>query len=344
MVGGSTEYVKRGRDILRSMAAPGALRVTVVAIAASLPSAAGAQDLATADALFRRGVAAMQAGDLETACPSIAESQRLDPRPGTLFTLAECTAKRGALATASVHYGDYLAAIEHLAPDQRAKHEERRKITVAKLAELSPRVPKLTVTLPASAPAGTTVRRDGVELGAVSLGVALPVDPGERTLVVRTPDGRERETRITLAPGETKAVELALPTPAVATATGSASPTPAQPKASSPPRNDTPAYVVGGVGVAALAVGAVTGALVFSKKSVVDAHCADTVCDAEGKRAADSAKTLGLVSTIGVGVGVAALATSAVLLLSGKREPAAAWRVTPTVSPRGGGVAGEVRW
>ena len=323
------------------MAVSGALRVTVAMLALISPSASMAQDLAAADALFKRGVTAMQAGDLETACPAIAESHRLDPRPGTLFTLAECTAKRGLIATATIRYADYLAAIERLPADQRAKHDERRKLAETKLAELSPRVPKLMVTLAAGTPAGTVVRRDGVELGAPSLGVALPVDPGTRVLVVRTPDGRERETRVTLAPGENKAIELA---PAVdETHAARALPPPTEPSPAAR-GGDTAAYVVGGVGVAALAVGAITGALVFSKKSVIQSHCVDTACDAEGKSAADAAKTLGLVSTVGVGVGLAAVTTSVVLFVTGRGASESSWRVAPTVSPSGAGITAGGRW
>src|SRR4051812_33487281 len=92
-----------------------------------VPGVAAAQDVAAADALFKRGVTAMKAGDLETACPAIAESQRLDPHAGTLFTLAECENRRGHVATAVVHYASYLGQVGSLPPDQRLKHEERRK-------------------------------------------------------------------------------------------------------------------------------------------------------------------------------------------------------------------------
>jgi hypothetical protein len=69
-----------------------------------------AQDVATAEALFNRGFADMDAGRYETGCKAIAASQRLDPRAGTLFTLAVCEAQWGKIATAASHYDGGNAA------------------------------------------------------------------------------------------------------------------------------------------------------------------------------------------------------------------------------------------
>src|SRR4051812_5323242 len=96
-----------------------------VALAALQVSPALAQDPAAAEALFNKGVTEMQAGHFDVACPAISESQRLDPRPGTLFTLAECEAKSGKIATALVHYDDYLHAAEGLPAAQKKRHAER---------------------------------------------------------------------------------------------------------------------------------------------------------------------------------------------------------------------------
>src|ERR1700733_1971568 len=82
---------------------------------AVFPSAASAQqDLAAAEALFNRGLADMTAGKYDTGCPAIGESYRLDPRPGTLFTVAECESKWGHYATASARYDDYLSLYSRL--------------------------------------------------------------------------------------------------------------------------------------------------------------------------------------------------------------------------------------
>ena len=298
------------------------------------PFVAQAQNVGAADALFQRGVAAMMAGDLETACPIIADSQKLDPHPGTLFTLAECEAKRGHVATASVEYGDYLAQTDDMPVEQRARHEERRKIAKKQALDLARNIPSLTLLLPSGSKA--SLRLDGAALGTRSLGVALPVDPGAHVVTVVDPDGQEREITLRISPGDHTRWEA---------------PSSAPPHASAPPldasaptreRSDgarstraTVAYAVGGVGLATVAAGAVIGVLAIGKKSTVDDHCVGTACDSTGKNAGDSAKTLGDLSTLVFAVGFAAVGTSAFLLLTGQKDSATSgWQLEPEVSPR----------
>jgi hypothetical protein len=74
--------------------------------------------------------------------------------------------------------------------------------------------------------------------------------------------------------------------------------------------------VVGGVGIAGLAVGGIAGRLALGKKGIVDENCQDLRCNEEGLAALDSGKTLATVSTVGFAVGLAGLATGVVLVLS----------------------------
>lgn len=77
-------------------------------------------------------------------------------------------------------------------------------------------------------------------------------------------------------------------------------------------------YVVGGVGVAGLVFGSVTGGLMLSKKSVVDAKCNDVgICtDREGVDAANHARTLANLSTVGWTIALAGVGTATVLFLT----------------------------
>jgi hypothetical protein len=69
---------------------------------------------AAAAAQFERGLAAMNGGRYEVACPALAESVRLEPRPGAIFTLAECEAQWGHHASADAHYADCTMSCEIL--------------------------------------------------------------------------------------------------------------------------------------------------------------------------------------------------------------------------------------
>ena len=79
----------------------------------------------------------------------------------------------------------------------------------------------------------------------------------------------------------------------------------------------------------------------MGKKSTADSECpTPTTCSPTGKQAADSGKSLALVSTIGFGVGAAGLISGAVLWLTAPAEHGSAARsgITPTagVGPTGG--------
>lgn len=284
-----------------------------------------AQDTAAAEALFKKGVDQMTAGHFDVACPAIAESQRLDPRPGTLFTLAECEAKSGKIATALVHYEDYLHLVDTLPEAQKQRHAQRVDIAKAQQKALTPEVPTLLLKAPSDAPADLKITRDGTELSAASLGVALPVDPGEHVIVTSAGQGPKTEQRIKLAKREKKTLELRVemasgPAP-TATSTSDTGPGPAPD--SGPSKQRVAAYVSGGVGLAALVLGGVTGGLAFAQKGTVDANCPDRVCNEKGASALDQGRTMGLISTVGVGVGAAGLITGAVLLFtdSGPSKP-----------------------
>ncbi|MEZ4309040.1 MAG: hypothetical protein R3F14_13465 [Polyangiaceae bacterium] len=277
---------------------------TSLLTACLLSRGASAQDEAAAEALFNKGVAEMQAGKYDTACPKIAESQRLDPRTGTLFTLAECEAKAGLIATALVHYEDYLRAADALPAAQKQRHGQRIDIARAQKAALAPEVPTLKLVLPAGAPADLVISRDGTDLSAASMGVALPVDPGEHLIVTTAPGGQPFEQEISIAKRERKTVEIEWnkAPPPDPSATGTAGPDKPPPGAGVSGRR-IGTYVVGGVGLAGLVVGGVMGGLALSAKSDVDAHCPDLKCDATGSSALSQGRTTGLVSTIGLGVG-----------------------------------------
>ncbi|MGK3988990.1 hypothetical protein WME99_38455 [Sorangium sp. So ce136] len=309
----------------------------IVPLLVSAPALA--QDIAPAEVLFNRGLADMDAGRYETGCEALAESQRLDPRPGTLFTLAFCESKRGRVATAVTRLNDFLALLERMPPDQRARQAERAAAAREERARLAPRVPELALVLPPNAPAGTVVTRDGQALGEASLGVGLPVDPGEHVVSTRAPGGPLWEQRVAIAEGEKKQLTLEVKAPP---AVREVAPPPAASGGSEVSSGRRAAvYVAGGVGVAGVVLGGVMGALTFGKRSAVAEHCGagigdsrEEACDATGFDATRSASTTGLVSTIGFGVGLAGLGAAAVLY----------W-TEPKQDGRGGGAARAApRW
>ncbi len=333
-----------GHGILAAMPArtfsPVLCGVLLAVLAASFP--AFGQDDAASEALFNKGLADMMAKKYESACLTLAESYRLGPRTGTLFTLAECEAGWGKLASAVSHYSEYVAQVSRLPAADRKRHLARQKTAQAQVEKLRPRVPSLTLRLPADAPRGVTVKRGGIELFSASLGVALPIDAGEHELSTQVPGGPEHLQKISLAPGETKEVVLhiELPPPAPVPAASASAPvsagTPPPPSLSPSPPSRAPVYAALGVGAVGVVVGSVAGVLALQRKQTVDQECSGNRCSPAGKDAADSGKGFGTISTVGFGVGVVGLGAGLVLWLTSPTPPpaAAAWRIRPSLASR----------
>lgn len=270
---------------------------------------------------FDQGVADMEAGRFEKACPAIEASQRLAPMPGTLFTLAECEAARGRIATAMRYYSEYLALFRTFTAQKKLEQKERAVTSTEQLRKLGLLVPRLTLTLPADAGTDVVVKRDGEIVAELSLATALAVDPGEHVLSAQAPGGPEVEQRITLAPGESRTVELSLrraPEPAPAPVPTVLAPLATVTRSPPPPPDLRPwrigTWSAGAAGIVGLTVGAVAGVLAIEQRGVMNRHCKPDgthkdICDAMGIEAKSRLESFGAASTVGfvaggVGVGI----------------------------------------
>jgi len=305
-------------------------------------STAKAAEADPAQALFDAGVADMESGRFEKACPAIEASQRLDPRPGTLFTLAECEAQRGRVATAMRYYAEYLALYRTFTQQRKLEQKARASASEAQMKSLDLLAPRLTLVV--AEPAGTEVivKRDGEVVADLSLGVALAVDPGEHIVTIEAPGGPPREYRVSLSPGESKTLRLRshvdAPAPAV-TAVASAVPSSsARAVAAIEATRRTMvigALASGAVGIAGLAVGVVTGVLAIEEQSSVRRHCPKDVCDDSGFASLARLDTLTIMNTTGFVAGGLGIGVSVVLLVAAPSAPTSSPAVGP---PRTTGV------
>jgi len=295
-----------------------------VVTALAAPAAAGRDD---SNALFDAGVLQMEAGRYDQACPSIEHSYELDPRPGVLFTLAECQSKRGRVAAAVDRYGEYLRLYEALPPAKKKLQTNRPKTARAQIAALSPQIPKLVLELALGAPSGALIELDGRALAASALGTSMPVDPGEHVVRTSVANGPLSETRVTLARGESRRVVLNVRrAPADAPAIVAAPPLTGK---------RVVGLVLGGAGLLGLGVGIVAGTAALVNKSDIVAHCnvggIAEACDHQGIVAANHLESASLVSTVGFLAG-GAFVTLGVVLLSQEAADLKAAAAKPAVS------------
>jgi hypothetical protein len=298
------------------------------------PAAAAGSD---ADVLFQQGLDAMRAGNYESACPLLDQSYHADPVPGALFTLAECENSGGKFTKAMAHYRAFLALLPSLPAARREGFEERRRLAVEKIALASAGMPEITIAVDGAASSGLTVTRNGAIVASSSFGVTQKVDPGEYVITARSAEGGAWERRVALGERDHVTVEIPSPLPRPESvvdeppppATASAPADATQPGSS----GRTWAYLAGGVGVAGIAAGAISGLLAMADKSTVDANCPNHLCNAEGERALSAGRTTSLVSTIAFPVGVVGLGAATVLFLVSSPKRAASGAASPHLRP-----------
>lgn len=167
---------------------------------------------AEADALFKEGVAGMLKSDFEKACPLIGRSLKLDPRLGTLYTLAECEIQRGRIATGTAHLRSFIDQVNALPDSKQGRYEARKVKAEKRYAEVFPQVPKVILSLPPEAPWTTQITLDGEPLDLRNLTEPHPVDPGSHVLTTRA-GGKLSEVQISCEKGESKSLRLPLDLP-----------------------------------------------------------------------------------------------------------------------------------
>ncbi len=285
-------------------------------------STALAGDPAVAREQLKIGYGLAQEGKCEDALPHFIESLRLDPKAITLINLADCEEKVGKLADALAHWADARARAS--AEGARPIEEEATK----RAAALDPRLPRLTITLAPAVPKDATVERDGIALGAPSLNIPLPVDPGAHTLVVKAKGRAEKTTSLTIAEGESKRVELDVG-PASTTDVPPAKPPPSGAvDRREPEKSSLSPLVYIGFGTAAVgvAVGTATGIIALGKGNDAEKTCPNQQCASQEaldktNDNVDSGRTVGWISTISFGVAAVGAGVGIYGLLFAREKP-----------------------
>jgi hypothetical protein len=284
-------------SIMQRPVGPGTFELLLagaLALAAIRPAAADAIDpaVAKADALFAEGVR-LRDSDASQACQRFGESLQLNPQAiGALLNVAICDEKFGRIASAVRRYRETRErAIEQRFP-------EYLKAAEAKLAELEPLVPYLTIAFDREPLPQTKIVVDDQVVPKAAL-AELPVDPGERVVIVSAPGRIPFQRRISIALRERRVIAV--------------------PPLERPSPRRTIGKISLATGAAAAATSAVLGYLAHRRyEAAINAMdeqgrpaCeqvgAGLVCDGGAYARAMSAHQLGTVATIVGGAGVAVM-------------------------------------
>ncbi|AKV00994.1 hypothetical protein AKJ09_07657 [Labilithrix luteola] len=317
---------------------------------------------AAAEDLFQRGKSRMTEGNFTAACPLLAESYRLDPAGGTLQNLAICYESLGKWATAYARFQELRTL---------SKNAERPRLDRVKLAEehiekLGPRLTRIVVVMEDHGAQEVDV--DGVTYQKASWSTGIAADPGSHELVVRG-NGKQpfhSTVQIGQTGGEQRVVVPAL-ADEVLVAGPVTPPSAEQPAANADDsvaatrKRHTIGYVVGGVGVAVLAAGAVFGVLTITTNAKAKDKCSRdtnpganaTEFDASGRCFVDSdpwkdsnamkddARTFANIANVLVPVGVVGLGVGAWLALTKSNSSQPAKGASIRISPSLGGASLE---
>jgi hypothetical protein len=309
--------------------------MTAAARAQTPPSAETTPAAVAAQARFDRGRALFGQDHFAEAVPEFRASLELFRSPNTRLYLGLSLQRLGRLAEA---YGELARTASEagdlVATDRR--YESARDLARRAVAELEPRVAQLSVRV-VNPPAGVTVRIGRTTLDAAALGVALPYDPAEVTVVAEAPGFLPSQQGVRLTPGGRASIELALRrAPASAAAPPSAS-LAVRPAAAPPATRGggvrVAGFVVGGLGAASLAGFAVLGSMASSRYDELRAVCPRPACTAERVRQIDEGEQTTLLANVALGVGAAALVAGVVMIAVGGPRAADERRARVYVDP-----------
>jgi len=323
---------------------PALVLASTVALHAGTGWAQTDDAISAARRLFSEAVADEDARRYETALEKFRRVDAVKETANVLYRIANCLDALGRRAEA---LGAYDAVVKLGAQDPASSEAVQASRTRA--TQLEPSVARLSVILPADAPADTEVRVDDVPLARASLGASVPLEPGRHTLRATSTGRAPFETAVQLAAGGRVAITVTLqPATSEPVRTDTPQQPPAQPPpvpSAGPPAGAWVAFGVGGL----LAVGSVVSLVLRgSNLATLDRDCPNSTPSGslscpyssmnEVNGAHDAAKIEGPLG-IGLGAGaVVALGVGTWLLFSGPSHDASALVVMPSLSPQGAGL------
>ncbi len=265
-------------------------------------SVASGQGKSEAERNFGLGRQATALGQYSTACSLFKESYRLESAVGTLINLGDCEEHLGHPSLARDYYEKAFSSL--------SVTDDRLTLVKDRIAAIEKNAPRLQLRLGDGAPSGTKIKVDDDVIDDTKLATPILLAPGNHVVVVTGVGYRGSRQGVSLREGEARALtvwpgpplEAAVPTFVEAAPTVTPE---AREQRSTTLR--TIGFVAGGLGLASIWVGSVTGLFAIDRESTRAGNCStDNVCNRAGYDAAQSGKRLATVSTITLAAGLVA--------------------------------------
>jgi tetratricopeptide (TPR) repeat protein len=324
------------------------LSLIVALIFLAAPPAARAQADAKAEARahFENGVAAFNDRRFAEAAEEFEAAYRISPAFVVLYNVGQVNVALGRSVEAVEAFQKYL--------DQGARNvsPQRRREVEAELRKQEARIGVLVVT---AKPEGADVRVDGKPVGKTPPARSVRVNAGRHTVEAAAVGYLSAAREITARGRESVEVSLELE-PRVAVAQAPAPVGQVEKRVSSPPPVEagtgswrrTAGYVLGGVGVAALATGSIVALLSLDRASEARRRAQEAKTGAAWDTAAAdlyAARDRNKLGWTIAGAGGALVIGGLVVALTGDSRPErVALTLTPAVGPRGGALMMAGGW
>jgi len=320
----------------RSRLAP--VTACLLALCLAFPASAQSEaDLVKARRLYSQGLTQEAASDWAGALATFEDVARIKLTPQVRFHIARSKEHLGRLNEA---LGGYRMA-EYEASQGSEKEQEILGDVQKAREELEKRIPKLTIER-GEAAAAIKVELDGVVLGDPQVGKEITIDPGPHVVAGIVGPGRRFKVELSIKEGETQKLVLDVPKELRAaaepppTAPTEPGPAPAEPAPQQPAKKTSGGaapWIVGGLGVASLAVSAVFYVRRNDAKKELDEGCLGNTCPDTLRDTQKRGETDAAISGVALGVGIAALGASTLMFLGrssdGEPGPSAALHIAP---------------
>ncbi|AKT41843.1 tetratricopeptide repeat protein [Chondromyces crocatus] len=258
------------------------------------------QDVARAKA--EEGLSLFAEGRWQEAYERFRIAEDLFHAPTLVLHMAHCQRELGRLLAARALY---RKVAEEKPPEEAPDAFHRaHEIATEHLKELDERIPRISIDVPGQSSDALLVLLDGGPVVALHP-ADIELDPGRHRIHAAARGVEPLDMTLDVVERERRRVRLEL----------KPIPPPPPPPPPPTPGSIVPGATVLGVGLAGLAVGAITGGLTLARMSEIREQCNGARCPDTIRGDADAIRPLAFASNVGFAVGGVGLAAGIVLLI-----------------------------